>query len=254
MVFLAKNPNVKNYDLSCLKELFYGAAPLGKEIEEEVKQRIPSVVKIQQGYGMTETTLTVFGFRNGIPLLGSVGVVTAKTWCKIVNPETGEILGPNKTGEICIKGPSIMKGYYRNPKATQETIRDGWLHTGDIGYYDDFRNFYIVDRLKELIKYNGFQVAPAELEGLILTHPAVKDCAVIGIPHAEAGELPAAFVVLKDNHRATGEEIAEFIADRVSNHKRLRGGVHFVPEIPKNPSGKILRRVLRDRLSRKSKL
>ncbi|XP_059611752.1 luciferin 4-monooxygenase-like [Phlebotomus argentipes] len=197
---------------------------------------------------MTETTLTVCSARGYYPVKGSVGLVTPKTWCKVVDPETGKALGPNKPGEVCFKGPSVMKGYYKNPKATQETIRNGWLHTGDIGYYDEKKNFYIVDRLKELIKYNSFQVAPAELEALILTHLAVKDTAVIGIPHPEAGELPAAFVVKKENYEATAEDIAKFVSDRVSNPKRLRGGVHFVDEIPKNPSGKILRRVLRDRI------
>ncbi|XP_055679599.1 uncharacterized protein LOC129787822 isoform X2 [Lutzomyia longipalpis] len=255
MVFLAKNPNLMNYNLSCLKELFYGAAPLGKDTEDEVKQQIPSLTKVQQGYGMTETTLTVLGSRGSVPVQGSAGVITARTWGKVIDMETGEILGPNKRGELCFKGPTIMKGYYRNPKATQDTIKDGWLHTGDVGYYDEGKNFYIVDRLKELIKYNSFQVAPAELEALLLTHPAIKDAAVIGIPDPQTGELPTAFVVLKDNLKASGEEIANFVAERVSNPKRLRGGIHFVEEIPKNPSGKILRRVLREKLAQpKAKL
>ncbi|GAB0097774.1 luciferin 4-monooxygenase [Sergentomyia squamirostris] len=247
MVFLAKSPLIPKYDLSCIKELFYGAAPLGKGIADEIFQRLPNVKKIQQAYGMTETTLTVMGMRREDTAKGSIGQVTAKTLCKIVDPETGEILGPNKPGELCVKGPSIMKGYYKNPKATAETIRDGWLHTGDIGYYDDQKNFFIVDRLKELIKYNGFQVAPAELEGLIITHPAVREAAVIGIPDPKAGELPTAFVVKRDNVEVSAEEIANFVAEKVSNPKKLRGGVHFLQEIPKNPTGKILRRVLRDK-------
>uniref|UniRef100_A0A1L8DZ07 Luciferin 4-monooxygenase n=1 Tax=Nyssomyia neivai TaxID=330878 RepID=A0A1L8DZ07_9DIPT len=255
MVFLAKNPNVLKYDLSNLRELYYGAAPLGKETEIEVKQRIPNLTKVQQGYGLTEATLTVLGIRDLAPIGGSVGKVTAKTWCKVLDVETGEILGPNKSGELCFKGPSIMKGYYRNTQATKETIKDGWLHTGDIGYYDENLNFYIVDRLKELIKYNGFQVAPAELEALLLTHPAVKDAAVIGQPNVQTGELPTGFVVLKDNYEASEEEITNFIADRVSNPKKLRGGIYFVKEIPKNPSGKILRRILREMIVEpKSKL
>ncbi|GAB0097776.1 luciferin 4-monooxygenase [Sergentomyia squamirostris] len=247
MVFLAKSPLVPKYNLSCIKELFFGAAPLGKDIQDEIIARLPSVGKIQQAYGMTETTLAVMGMRRADTANGSIGQVTAKTLCKIVDPETGEILGPNKPGELCVKGPIIMKGYYKNPKATAETIREGWLHTGDIAYYDDQKNFYIVDRIKELIKYNGFQVAPAELEGLIITHPAVRDAAVIGIPDPKVGELPTAFVVKQDNVNVTAEEIANFVAEKVSNPKRLRGGVHFLKEIPKNPSGKILRRVLREK-------
>ncbi|GAB0097771.1 luciferin 4-monooxygenase [Sergentomyia squamirostris] len=248
MVFLAKSPLIPEYDLSSVKELLYGAAPLGNEIEDEIFQRLPTLTKIEQGYGMTETTFSVLEEQTQNPVRGSVGQVTPGNMCKIIDPETEEILGPNKSGELCVKGPLVTKGYYKNPKATAETIRDGWLHTGDIAYYDDQKNFFIVDRLKELIKYNGYQVAPAELEGLIITHPAVRDAAVVGIPDLKAGELPTAFVVKRDNVTVSAEEIANFVAERVSNTKKLRGGVHFIQKIPKNPSGKILRRVLREKI------
>lgn len=146
-----------------------------------------------------------------------------------------------------------MKGYYNDQNSTMATIdKDGWLHSGDIGYYDEMGYFYIVDRLKELIKYKGYQVPPAELEAVLLTCPGIKDAVVIGVPNEEAGELPCAFVVKQDNSSLTTEEITKYVNERVSNHKHLRGGVRFVQEIPKTASGKILRRVVRSWL--KSKL
>lgn len=140
-----------------------------------------------------------------------------------------------------------MKGYLANDKATRETIdKDGWLRTGDLGYFDDDSQFYIVDRLKELIKYRGFQVAPAELEALLLTHPKIKDCGVIGIPDEFSGELPMAFVVKQSDEILSEKEVKDFVAKHVNKSKWLHGGVKFIDEIPKNPSGKILRRELRD--------
>ncbi|XP_037944387.1 luciferin 4-monooxygenase-like [Teleopsis dalmanni] len=146
-------------------------------------------------------------------------------------------------------------GYIGDTKATQGAIKDGWLHTGDIGYYDDDFEFFIVDRIKELIKYKAFQVPPAEIEAILLTHPKIKDAAVIGKPDEEAGELPMAFVVKQANVQLTEKEVADFVAENTSSPKRLRGGVLFVDDIPKNPSGKILRRILRDMIKNpKSKL
>jgi len=151
-------------------------------------------------------------------------------------------LGPNQEGELCVRGPQIMKGYLNNPEATARTVdEDRWLHTGDIGYVDDEGHFYIVDRVKELIKYKGFQVAPAELEALLLTHPAIADAAVIPCRDDEAGEVPKAFVVLKGE--ASAAAIMDFIAARVAPHKKIRE-VEFIAQIPKSLSGKILRRVL----------
>lgn len=187
---------------------------------------------------------------------GSIGGLLSGMWSKVINPETGEILGPNQVGEFCFKGPLIMKGYINNELATREAIRNGWLHTGDIGYYDDDNEFFIVDRLKELIKYKGFQVPPAELEAILLSHTKIKDAAVIGIPDEVAGELPLAFVVRFPNVEVSEQEIIDFAAAQTSAAKKLRGGVRFVDEIPKNASGKILRRILRDRFKNelKSKL
>lgn len=173
---------------------------------------------------------------------GSVGVPAPNTECKVADLGTGEALGPGQRGEVCVRGPQIMKGYLNNPDATAQTIDpEGWLHTGDIGYVDEDGHFFIVDRAKELIKYKGLQVAPAELEAVLVTHPCVADAAVIPCPDEEAGEVPKAIVVLRQPSPA--EAIMQFVAERVAPHKRIRY-VEFVDTIPKSPSGKILRRVL----------
>jgi len=161
-------------------------------------------------------------------------------------------LGPGESGEILVKGPQIMKGYYDNPKATAETLVDGWLHTGDIGHYDKDGYLIVVDRFKELIKVKGLQVAPAELEALLVTHEAVADAAVIGKKDERLGEAPVAFVVLKDTFKPTAEmaaELQQFVAGRVAPFKKLAGGIEFRKEIPKAASGKILRKNLRAELS-----
>ena len=181
---------------------------------------------------------------------GSIGVVLCNLECRIVDAESGEDLGLNERGELWVRGPNVMKGYLGVPEATAATIdADGWLRTGDIATADDQGYFFIVDRLKELIKYKGFQVAPAELEGLLLTHPAVADAAVVPLPDDEAGEIPKAFVVLKpdtDATAVTGQTLMDFVAGEVSHYKQIRH-VEFIDAIPKSPSGKILRRLLRDR-------
>jgi acyl-CoA synthetase (AMP-forming)/AMP-acid ligase II len=239
---LSKNPVVDNYDLSKLKTIFSGAAPLDEHLTRACMKRLDCDVR--QGYGMTETSPVT----HSSPVdpaqvkYGSVGVPAPNTECKIVDLETGEALGPNKEGEVCVRGPQIMKGYLNRPEATAATIdKEGWLHTGDIGYADDDGHFFIVDRAKELIKYKGFQVPPAELEALLLTHESVADAAVIPIPDEEAGEVPKAFVVLKGE--AGAAELMSFVADHVAPHKRIRL-LEFIDKIPKSPSGKILRRVL----------
>ncbi|KAL1510017.1 hypothetical protein ABEB36_004675 [Hypothenemus hampei] len=245
LLVLIKSPLTKNYDLSCLKEIRSGAAALGKDMEQELKERF-KIKTVAQSYGMTETTLGVLLNITG-EKLGSVGKIVPGMMVKIINEE-GEPLGPYQEGEVCFKGPLIMKGYVDNPQATAETIDpDGWLHTGDIAYYDEDGFFFIVDRIKELIKYKGFQVAPAELEGLLLTRPEIQDAAVIGLPDENAGELPLAYVVIREGYHITENQIQKFLADSLSPQKQLRGGVIFVNEIPRNQTGKILRRVLRER-------
>ncbi|XP_065091158.1 luciferin 4-monooxygenase-like [Ochlerotatus camptorhynchus] len=243
MVFLAKHPMVDNYDLSSLMTLFCGAAPLSKEIEDQVRDRL-GIAFVRQGYGMTETTYVMLmqtGFENKP---GCVGKVRMGQWAKVIDPDSGKVLGPNQRGELCFKGSLIMKGYVGKEESAVD--RDGWLHTGDIGFYDEDEDFFIVDRIKELIKYKGFQVPPAELEAVLLKHPKVKDAAVIGIPDERVGELATAFVVKEPGEDVTEEEVSSFVAKEVSLQKQLHGGVKFIDEVPKTATGKILRRKLKD--------
>lgn len=250
MVFLAKHPMVDAYDLSSLREVICGAAPLSKEVEDAVYKRI-GIQSIRQGYGMSETALSVLVQKDEIRKPGSVGSLNIGCWGKVIDPETGKSLGPNQPGELCFMGTQIMKGYINNEKATSETIdKEGWLHTGDIGFYDQDKQFFIIDRLKELIKYKGYQVPPAEIEGVLLNNPKIKDAAVIGVPDEDCGELPLAFIVKQDGVAITEEEIIKYVSEHVSAAKRLHGGVRFIEEIPKNMSGKILRRELRDLLKK----
>src|SRR3989475_2817914 len=216
---LAKDPMIDDYDLSSLRMIFSGAAPLGPDLSAECMKRIGC--GIRQGYGMTETSpVTHSSPADPAKMkLGSVGTAAPNTEVKLLDPATGEELGPNQEGEVCVRGPQIMKGYLNNPEATARTIdAENWLHTGDIGYADADGDFFIVDRTKELIKYKGFQVAPAELEALLLTHPAVADVAVVRHPDDEAGEVPKAFVVRRADHlahHASGEAIMDWVATRV---------------------------------------
>jgi acyl-CoA synthetase (AMP-forming)/AMP-acid ligase II len=239
---LAKHPIVEQFDLSKLKFVTSGAAPMGLELEAACAARIGCMVK--QGYGMTEAS-PVTHFTPEDPALarpGSCGLLVPKTECRIVHLETGQDAASGEQGELLIRGPQVMLGYLNNPDATAQAIdADGWLHTGDVGFADTDGFFFIVDRLKEFIKYKGFQVAPAELEGVLLTHAAVADCAVIPVADVEAGEIPKAFVVMR--HDVTCEELMEYVAGVVASFKKVRS-VEFIAKIPKSPSGKILRREL----------
>ncbi len=240
---LAKHPAVDEYDLSSLKVIFSGAAPLALEIAMAVEQRIGC--QPVQGYGLTETSpVTNIGpDAEGKSSPGSVGPPICNTEMKVIDIKTREDLEVGQTGEVCIRGPQVMKGYLHNPAATDECIdEDRWFHTGDVGYADEKGYFHIVDRAKELIKYKGYQVAPAELEALLLSHPDVLDAAVIGLADEEAGEIPKAFVVPKKV--ISDDSIKEFVAGKVAPYKKIRV-VEFVENIPKAPSGKILRRLLR---------
>ncbi|KAJ3113570.1 putative fatty-acid--CoA ligase FadD10 [Phlyctochytrium bullatum] len=245
-VALAKHPLVDKFDLSSLKIVFSGAAPLGSDLSREVAQRLK--VAVMQGYGMTELSPVATMATTKTNVDGGCGILLPNMEARLVSAVTGKDVGIGKEGELWLRGPNVMKGYHNNISATQSTIDpQGWLKTGDVAVIDKSGNYFIVDRIKELIKYKGFQVAPAELEAHLLTHPAVADAAVIPRPDEAAGELPRAYVVLKPTAKATEAEIQAFIDAKVAPHKRLRGGVAFIDAIPKSPSGKILRRVLRDR-------
>ncbi len=239
-VALAKHPAVDQYDLSSLRCLFSGAAPLGAELTHQVETRLS--VRVRQGYGMTEASPATHYTVPGRERPGKVGTLVPSTECRIVEVETGRNCGVGERGEVWVRGPQVMKGYLNNRDATAQTVdADGWLHTGDIGEMDDEGNLEIVDRLKELIKVKGFQVAPAELESLLLKHPSIADAAVIAVPDAECGEAPMAFVVARGTLGVN--EVMEFVEPHVAYYKRIRY-VRFIDQIPKSPSGKILRRVL----------
>jgi 4-coumarate--CoA ligase len=244
VVALAKHPMVDDYDLTALRWILSGAAPLSADLAIECGRRLGC--EVVQGYGMTELSPVSHATPTGRCKPGSAGVTVPNTEVEIVDPATGSRLGVDQDGEVWVRGPQVMKGYLNNDAATKATIdEDGWLHTGDIGHIDADGHLFVVDRLKELIKYKGFQVPPAELEALLLTHPQVADAAVIGLPDDEAGEIPAAYVVLRQGAVATAADIQAFVAERVAGYKQVRA-LSFVEAIPKSPSGKILRRVLRD--------
>ena len=245
VLVLSRAPQVDDYDLSALRLIHCGAATLADNIASACSARL--ACEIRYGYGLTEVSplshASLDDATKHSP--GSVGYCLPNTECKIVDYTTGVELDVNQEGEIWVRGPQVMKGYASNDEATAKMINsEGWLRTGDIGYCDASGQLFVIDRLKELIKTNGRQVAPAELEAILLSHSSIADAAVIPTPDEKAGEVPKAFVVLKGE--ATAEDIMEFIAVRVAPYKRIRL-VEFVSEIPKSPAGKILRRVLKDR-------
>jgi acyl-CoA synthetase (AMP-forming)/AMP-acid ligase II len=242
---LAKHPLVAKYDLTSVRFVNSGAAPLGDALQNEASERIG--VPIQQGYGMTECTVACTGRMQDVDALkpGSVGRLLPNMEARVIDVADGSEQGVNERGELVVRGPNIMRGYFGNTQATDATIdADGWLHTGDVVKIDDDGHLFIVDRLKELIKVNAHQVAPAHLESVLLAHPAVADAAVIGIPHDETGEAPKAFIVKRAD--ISGDDLMAHVAAHVEPYARLRS-VEFMDAIPKSPSGKILRRELRQR-------
>ncbi|MEM7724036.1 MAG: AMP-binding protein [Pseudomonadota bacterium] len=241
-VALAKHPMVDDYDVSSVTEIFSGAAPLGPETEKAVGDRFGA--NSVQGYGMTEMSPISHMTVGGNVRHGSSGQAVPSTECRIVHPETGVDCGPNEEGELWVRGPQVMLGYLGRPDATAETMDGDWLKTGDLAVIDDDGFMFIRDRLKELIKYNGFQVAPAEVEAALIAHDGISDAAVIGRPDEAAGEIPVAFVV-----KAPGVEVSD--ADLKAHcegclaHYKHPGEFRFVDSVPKSASGKILRRELR---------
>ena len=242
------------FALPSVQRIYCGAAPLSEELTQQIRKQYPGVI-LGQGYGMTETATVIASHPKDV-FDGSSGCIVPGLECKIIDLNGDEVTDMNKSGELLVKGPNVTLGYLKNEKATRETFADGWIRTGD---EVEFRlhpttkdaHLFVVDRVKELIKVSGFQVAPAELEGHLLDHPLVADCAVIPVPDERSGEVPKALVVLRKdsdgNKVEARRELLGWVASHKSKHKHLRGGVSFVPEIPKSPSGKILRRLLRDR-------
>ena len=239
---LAQHPMVAQHDLSALRTIVSAAAPLAPALATAMEQRLHA--RVAQGYGMTEIAGASHVQRAGDPP-ESVGAALPNVTWKVIDIDSGAALPAGQHGEICVRGPSLMSGYWKQPAATQATLdADGWLHTGDIGYADDEGRCFIVDRLKELIKFKGYQVAPAELEAILLSHPAVADAGVIPIPDAEAGEVPKAFVVKRGEVDA--ETLKAYVAGHVAPYKKIRE-IEFVDALPKSPAGKLLRRVLKEK-------
>ena len=239
---LAKHPAVDNYKLTSLRTMICGAAPLRESVANAATARLGC--RIRQGYGLTETSPVTHAMRVGsdINKPASIGPPLPNTEVRVVDVGTGADRGVNEEGELWVRGPQVMKGYLNQPAATAATIDgDRWLHTGDVGYVDEDGCFFIVDRVKELIKYKGLQIAPAELEALLLGHPAIADAAVVAMPDEEAGEVPKAFVVTRGE--ISCEEVMAYVAAHVAPYKKLRA-VEMLDQIPKSASGKILRRVL----------
>ncbi|KAB2015014.1 hypothetical protein ES319_D09G267900v1 [Gossypium barbadense] len=242
---LTKSDLTNKYDISSLLMLGSGGAPLGKEVAERFKEKFPAV-ELVQGYGLTETgggAARVIGPEEAARY-GTVGRLSENTEAKIVDPVTGEALPPGQRGELWLRGPTVMKGYIGDEKATAETMdSEGWLKTGDICYFDSQGLLYIVDRLKELIKYKAYQVPPAELEHLLHSHPEISDAAVIPYPDDEAGQIPMAYIVRQPGSSISEAQIMYYIAKQVAPYKKIRR-VNFIDSIPKSPAGKILRREL----------
>ncbi len=242
---LAKHPIVDQYDMSSVRQIFSGAAPLGAELAAEASKRLDC--EVVQGFGMTELSPVSHCTVEGDYRPGTSGVTVSNTESRIVDPVTGEDQGVGDRGELWVRGPQVMTGYLNNDEATAATIdADGWLHTGDVAIIDEYGHMSIVDRLKELIKFKGFQVAPAELEALLITHPKVADVAVIGVPDDEAGEIPKAFVTAVEGETITLEEIQALVSEHLVSYKQVRQ-LEVIEAIPKSAAGKILRKELRIR-------
>jgi acyl-CoA synthetase (AMP-forming)/AMP-acid ligase II len=257
---LAKHPLVDTFDLSSLRSITSGAAPLDAALAQAAQDRLrkgaDTGVNVGQGYGMTELspvshTSPEVGLEPagaGPTPKGTVGYALPNTECRLVDPATGEDAAPGERGELWVRGPQVMKGYLNNPQATADTLDDeGWLHTGDVAIVDDEGRYTVVDRVKELIKYKGYQVAPAELEAVLLGHPEIADAAVIGVLDRESGdELPKAFVVRTPGSSISEDDVTAFVAERVAPHKKVRL-VEFIEQVPKSMAGKILRKDLKAR-------
>jgi len=249
LLALANAPGLDRSQFRTVRYALSAAAPLAPDIARRVEQRLG--IRVIQAYGLTETGPA--SHHSPLELerarLESVGLVMADTEQRVVDLETGEkVLGPGEVGEICIRGPQLMQGYWNAPDETARALRDGWLHSGDIGSVDEDGYTFIVDRKKEMIKCRAFSVAPAELEAALLEHPDIADCGVVGAADADGGEVPNAFVVPRKGCTLDAAALTEFFEKRLAGYKRI-GKWHFADAIPRTPSGKILRRMLKERLT-----
>ncbi len=246
---LLNHSSFSDYDLSSIKIISSGAAPLAETIIDSMYKSFPSAY-INEAYGCTECTMGATSNPPGreSSKMGSVGLPVFDTEIRIVDPETGEELTENQEGEICIKGPQVMEGYWKKPDATVEVLKEGWLHTGDVGRLDEDGYLFITDRLKDMIIYKGYNVYPREIEEVLFQHADVEQAAVLGKPDESVGEIPVAFIQLKVNSTLTADELIDFVNTRVSAYKKLRE-LHFVSAIPISAAGKILKRELRGQLT-----
>lgn len=243
-VQLSHLPGIERYNFRSLRGIFVGAAPLTRSIKEEFEKKTGG--RMIEGYGLTESTTAIMANPyHGLHKIGSIGIPFPDVDAKIVSIEDGRELGPGELGEIALRSPSVMLGYYHHPEETQKTIIDGWLYTGDIGYMDQDGYFYITDRKKDLIIVGGFNVFPREIDELIYQHPKVKEGITIGIPDPHKGERIKVYLVLKEGQQGTPEEFIAYFKERLTPYK-VPSIVEFRRELPKSMIGKILRRALRE--------
>ncbi|XP_057376453.1 luciferin 4-monooxygenase-like [Daphnia carinata] len=260
---IAKHPKSETSNLSSIEAVFTAGMSISKDLQKKLFLKLTSLKTFFMFYGMTEfaigTMRPFYDYEENDHRLeelrknhklkpDSVGHLCPMNLMKVVDENTGETLGPNQKGELCFKGPSLFKGYWNNAEATTDIVRDGWIHTGDVGYYDDDGDVFYVQRNKELIKYLGHHVIPSQLEAILKSHPAVEDAAVVGIKSEDYGELPMAYAIKKPGHdKLEARRLVNFLHDRVHDESLLRGGLVFIDEIPRNVMGKIVRQQLRDR-------
>src|SRR5213594_1233550 len=242
---LAAHPEVDRHDLSSVRFFFSGAAPLAPEPARRLVER--THIPIIQGYGLTETSPVTHANPIDAAIIDSIGRTVPGTEHRIVDVEKGtRDLALGEVGEIAVRGPQVMRGYWGKPGDTAAVLRDGWFFTGDVGKVDDKGYVFIVDRKKEFIKYKGFGVGPAEVEAVLCEHPAVADAGVIGKPDEAAGEIPKAFVQLRAGATVTADELMDFVKERIADYKRVRE-IEFIDKVPRTASGKILRRELAEK-------
>lgn len=246
---LLSTPGIEKMNLSSVRAINSGSSPLPMELIARLSKVFTEAILVE-GYGLTESTMTATTnptSRHGLRKIGTVGLPFCDTEIKIVDDEEGNRELPlGETGEICIRGPQVMKGYYNRPEATAEVLRDGWLYTGDIGRVDEDGYLTILDRKKDMLIYKGYNVYPRELEEILFEHPAVSSCSVIGKRDPAAGEIPKAYVVLAEGRRASKKDLMDFVNDRVTPYKKLRE-LEFVDTLPMSAVGKVLKRVLREK-------